>query len=202
MSFIARLAAQAALVGLVALTSACATKDSWMGADKEKTYDTELNAKRLAEGLNNDDYFEIRKDNTIFVIADAAVYKGWLKTGEIPLQVTKFRVGPNGEKGKFSLNKNETKAMETIVGYKGGAQNLYEGNIQGINKGFFGMVQPEDGSYYVFDTWTALQAFRKSGSASGFTTATGPNGAKVIYVGASSEPAELAAKFAGLHDGK
>lgn len=201
MSSIARIAAHAALLGLVALTSACASKDGWMGADREKSYDTELNAKRLAEGLNNDDYFEIRKDNTIFVIADAAVYKGWLKTGEIPLMVTKFRVGPNGEKGKFSLNKNETKAMETIVGYKGGAQNLYEGNIQGISKGFFGMIQPEDGSTYVFDNWAALQGFRKSGTATGFST-TGPNGAKVVYVGASSEPAELAAKFAGLHDGK
>lgn len=201
MSFTVRLAAQAALLGLVALSSGCASKDSWMGADKEKTYDTELNAKRLAEGLNNDDYYEIRKDNTLYVLADAKGYKLFVSIGEIPLMVTKFRVGPNGEKAKYALTKNESKAMETIVGYKGGAQNLYEGNIPGISKGFFGLVQVEDGSYYVFDNWPALQAFRKSGSATGFV-GSAPSGAKVTYVGATSEPSELIAKFAGLHDGK
>lgn len=201
-SFTVRLAARAALLGLVALSSACATKDGWMGADKEKTYDTELNAKRLAEGLNNDDYFEIRKDNTLYVLADAKTYKLWLATGEIPLMVTKFRVGPNGEKAKYALTKNETKAMETIVGYKGGAQNLYEGNIQGISKGFFGLIQVEDGSFYVFDNWAALSGFKKSGTATGVTVNNGPKGAKVTYVGATSEPKELAVKFAALHDGK
>lgn len=201
MPFTARLAAQAALLGLAALSTACATKDGWMGAEKEKAYDADLAAKRLAEGLNNDDYFEIRKDNTIFVFADAKSYKIWLKTDEIPLVVTKFRVGPNGEKGKFALDKNETKAMEKIVGYKGGAQNLYEGNVQGIAKGFFGFVQVEDGTFYVFDNWNNLQSFRKGGSGNGYT-ASGPKGAKVVYVGASSEPKEAAAKFAAMHDGK
>lgn len=200
MSFTARLAAQAALLGLAALTTACASKDSWMGAEKEKSYDAELAAKRLAESLNNDDYFEIRKDNTIFVFADPKSYKVWLKVDEIPLVVTKFRVGPNGEKGKFALTKDETKAMEKIVGYKGGAQNLYEGNVQGIAKGFFGFIQLEDGSTYVFDNWNALVAFRQNGTASGYV-GTGPKG-KVIYVGAASEPTELVARFAALHDGK
>lgn len=201
MPYHARLAAQAALIGFAALSaSACATKDAWMGADKEKAYDSELATKRLAEGLNNEDYYEIRKDNTIFVFADAKSYKIWLKTDEIPLVVTKFRVGPNGEKGKFALDKNETKAMEKIVGYKGAAQKLYEGNLDGLAKGFFGFVQVEDGTTYVFDNWNALRGFKTNGTASGFT-ATGPNG-KLVYVGAASEPKELAAKYAAMHDGK
>ncbi len=197
-------ALKAALLSVVALSAtACASKDSYMGADKEKTYESDLSAKRLAEVLNNDDYFELHKDNTIFVFADAATYKIWLSTNEIPLVVTKFRVGPNGEKAKFSLTKNETKAMEKIVGYKGGAQNLYEGNIQGIAKGFFGFVQSEDGSYYVFNNWDFLKAYKANGgSPAGFVASNGPNGSKVVYVGASSEPAELSAKFAALHDGK
>lgn len=194
--------AQAALLGLIALsTVGCATKGSYRGAEMEKTYDAELNAKRLAETLNNDDYYELIKENRIYVFSDANDYKVWLKTGEMPLGVTKFGFGPNKETVKMSLTKNETKAMEKIVGYKGGSQNLYEGNIVGIAQGFFGMVKTDD-SYYVFDNYTALVAYKKSGAASGYTDGNGPDGTKVIYVGASSEPKELVIRFKGLHDGK
>jgi len=194
----------AALLALATLgTSACATKDTYMGAEKEKSYEAELAVKRLTEVNNNDDYFELRKDNTIFVFTDAKSYKIWLATHEIPLLVTKFRVGPNGEKGKFQLTKNETKAMETTVGYKGASQKMYEGALDGMPKGFFGFVYTEgDNSYTVFDNWTALKAFKTGTPAAGFTAANGPNGAKVVYAGASSEPAALAAQFAKLHDGK
>lgn len=196
-------AAKAALLGLAALTlTACASKDTYMGLDKEKAYDAELNVKRLTEVNNNDDYFELRKDNTIFVFTDAKSYKIWLSTHEIPLLVTKFRVGPNGEKGKFQLTKNETKAMETSVGYKGASQKMYEGALDGMPKGFFGFVYNETGNtYFVFDNWNALKSFKASGTADGFS-GTGLKDSKVVYVGATSEPTELAAKFAKLHDGK
>lgn len=196
--------AKAALVGLVALAaSACANKDSYMGLEKEKAYDAELAVKRLTEVNNNDDYFELLKDNTIYVFTDAKSYKIWLSTDEIPLVVTKFRVGPNGEKAKFQLTKNETKAMETAVGYKGSSQKMYEGALDGMPKGFFGFVYSEaSNTYTVFDNWAALKAFKANGSATGYTADNGPKGAKVVYAGASSEPAELAKKFAALHDGK
>ena len=191
----------AALLGLASLSlSACATQ-GWMGAEKEKTYESELNAKRLAETLNNDDYYELMHEGRVLVFSDAKDYKTWRKTGEMPLVVTKFRAGPNGETVKYSLTKNETKAMEKIVGYKGGSQNLYEGNIPGISKGFFGFVKKDD-SYFVFDNWNALASFKKGGEVSGATASNGPDGSKVTYVGASTVPADLAAKFAALHDGK
>jgi len=198
-------AVKAALLGLAALSAtACATKDSYMGAEKEKAYDAELAVMRLTEVNNNDDYFELRKDNTIFVFTDAKTYKTWLATGEVPLVVTKFRVGPNGEKAKYQLTKNETKAMETSVGYKGSSQKMYEGALDGIAKGFFGFVYNETGNtYFVFDNWTALKSFKTSGGTpAGFAAAGGPGGASVVYVGASGEPAELVKKFAALHDGK
>ncbi len=197
-------AVKAALLGFVALSAtACATKDTYMGAEKEKSYEAELNVKRLTEVNNNDDYFELRRDNTIFVFTDAKSYKTWLSTNEIPLLVTKFRVGPNGEKGKFQLIKNETKAMETSVGYKGASQKMYEGVLEGVAKDFFGFVYLEtSNTYTVFDNWNALKAFKASATAEGFTASNGPMGAKVVYAGASTEPAELAAKFAKLHDGK
>lgn len=196
--------AKAALVGLLALAaSACANKDSYLGLEKEKAYDAELAVKRLTEVNNNDDYYELLKDNTLFVFTDAKSYKIWLATDEIPLVVTKFRVGPNGEKAKFQLTKNETKAMETAVGYKGSSQKMYEGALDGMPKGFFGFVYSEaTNTYTVFDSWTALKAFKANGSVTGYTAENGPKGAKVVYAGATAEPAELAKKFAALHDGK
>ncbi|MES2682408.1 MAG: hypothetical protein V4650_02730 [Pseudomonadota bacterium] len=198
-------AVKAALLGLAALSAtACATKDTYMGLEKEKAYDAELNVKRLTEVNNNDDYFELRKENTVFVFTDSKSYKIWLATNEIPLLVTKFRVGPNGEKAKYQLTKNETKAMETKVGYKGSSQRMYEGELAGVEKNFFGFVYNETGnSYFVFDSWTALKAFKTSGGTpSGYTASSGPNAAKVVYVGASAEPADAAKKFAAMHDGK
>lgn len=197
----ARMAAKAGLLGLAALTlAACATKDGWKGAEAEKAYDAELNSKRLAEGLNNDDYYELMADGRILVFSDAKDFKVWLKTNEIPLAVTKFRAGPNGETVKFALTKNETKAMEKIVGYKGGAQNLYEGNVPGIAKGFFGFVKKAD-TYYVFDNYNVLMTFKKTGEGTG-ATETLATGQSAVYVGAASVPKEGSERFAKLFDGK
>lgn len=196
-------AVKAALLAAAALSAtACATKDTYMGLDKEKAYEAELAVKRLTEVTNNDDYFELRRDNSIFVFTDPKSYKIWLATDEIPLVVTKFRVGPNGEKAKFQLSKNDSAAMGNQAGYKGASQKMYEGALEGMPKGFFGFVYNETGNtYYVFDNWNALKSFKASGSAEGFS-GTGPKDSKVVYVGASSEPAEGAKKFAALHDGK
>ena len=196
-------AVKAALLAAAALSAtACATKDTYMGLEKEKAYDAELNVKRLTEVNNNDDYFELLKDNTIFVFTDAKTYKTWLATGEVALVVTKFRVGPNGEKAKFQLSKNDSAAMGNKAGYKGASQKMYEGDLEGVAKGFFGFVYKESSnSYFVFDSWSALKAFKASGTADGYTAAAA-NGAKVIYVGASSEPAAAAKTFTALHDGK
>jgi hypothetical protein len=196
--------ANAIAPGLAALLlTACASKDGWMGADREKSYDAELTAKRLTEVVNNDDYFELHQDNSIYVFTDAKSYQIWLSTDEIPLLVTKFRVGPKGEKGKFQLVKNETKAMETNVGFKGASQKMYEGQLGGMAKGFFGFVFQEDSNTYtVFDNWNALRGFKSGTPADGYTVANGPKGAKVVYAGAAAAPAELVAKFDKLHAAK
>lgn len=168
-----------------------------MGADAEKAYDKELEVKRLAEIQNNDDYFEIRKDGRIYVLADAKAFQIWRQTGEIPLVVTKIGAGPKGETLKLALTKNDSKAMESKVGYQGAAQKMFEGKLEGLAKGFFGVIQPEDGTYYVFGDWATLKSFRDSGSASGFADKS-PDGAKVVYVNAATRPDELAARFGKL----
>ena len=197
-------AVKAALLSLAALSAtACATKGSYMGLDKEKAYDAELAVTRLTEVVNNDDYFELRQDNSIIVFTDPKSYKIWLATEEIPLVVTKFKVGPNGEKAKFQLSKNDATAMGTTVGFKGASQKMYEGGLDGTAKGFFGFVYNQTGNtYFVFDSWSTLKAFKANGGTPTGFSSSGPKGAAVVYVGASSEPAELAKKFAALHDGK
>ena len=192
---------QAALLGLSAFVclAASAADQGWMGAAAEKAYDKDLDAKRLAEALNNDDYYELMHEGRVMVFSDAKDYKVWLKTGEMPLGVTRFRAGPNGETVKMSLTKTETKAMEKVVGYKGGAQNLYEGNIEGLAKGFFGFLKQGD-TYYVSDSWKALAALKKGGASDGATAQW--DGKSIVYLGAASVPAELAARFAALHDGQ
>lgn len=188
--------------GLLALavlaTSGCATQGSWMGADAEKQYDKELDAKRLAEARNNDDYYEIRKDVRIYALADAKSYEVWVQTGEIPLVVTRIGAGPKGETVKLALTKNEAKAMEGKVGFTGGAQNLFEGKIEGLEKGFFGFVGDEQ-RYVVFDNWKQLDAYRKTGAIPAGATRVangGPAGATVVYATRSDE---LIARFKKLN---
>jgi hypothetical protein len=176
----------AAAIAAVML-SGCATKGVWMGAEAEKAYDKDLDVQRLAAILNNDDYYEIHQDGRIYVISDAKDYKAWLKTGEMPLAVTKFGAGPNGEMVKMSLTKNETKGMEKKAGFRGGAQNLYEGTVDGLNKNFFGFVMNHD-HYYVFNDWKQLSAFRKTGQIGGESTSgTAPDGKPVTYAVKSEE---------------
>jgi hypothetical protein len=151
-----------------------------------------------ADTKNNDDYYEIHKDGRIYVLADADGYKLWLKTGEIPLVVTQIGVGPHGETVKLALTKAEAKAMESKVGYHGGAQNLFENKIDGIEKGFFGFVANDDG-YFVFDNWKQLDAFRKGGSVpAGAQTVSGgaPDGKNVVYAVKSDE---LVTRFKALN---
>lgn len=196
------------LVAVALMASGCATQGSWMGADAEKAYDKELEAKRLAEANNNDDYFEIHKNGRIYVLSDLKDYQTWLKTDEIPLVVTKIGVGPNGETVKMGLIKREAKAMEQIVGYKGGAQRMYEGDITGLEKGFYGEVHKEN-RIWVFENGKDLADFRKSGEVPcGITqVGAGPEGKTVIFgqnckAAAKAKPEAAMEKFKTLYAAK
>lgn len=175
-------------VVMVAL-GGCAVKDGWQGVAAEGQYDKALEARRLAEGLNNDDYWELHREGRIYVLSDLKGYQSFLQTDEIPLVVTLIGAGPAGETVKLGLVKDEAKAMEKKVGYKGGAQRMFEGELKGIEQGFYGEVH-KNGVIHVFADWSELDAFRKTGAASGEDVAgAGPNGETVTFVGKAASEA-------------
>ena len=168
---------------------------TWMGAEAEKAYDKDLDAARLAAIRNSDDYYEYHRENEILVLSDKKDVQVFLNTGEIPLRVTRIGGGPNGERLVFSLMKNEAKAMEKKVGFKGGAEQMYEGTLDGNDKGFYGEVL-NGGRYYVFGSWKDLKAFRQNGTATALSTGTTADGKAVAYT--TSDPDALA-RFNELH---
>lgn len=189
-----KLHASAALAAAV-LLSACGAKGAWMGAAAEKTYDKDLDAARLAAVRNSDDYYEYHVGNEILVLADKKDVQVYLTAGEIPLRVTMVGGGPSGERLVFALMKNEAKAMEKKVGYKGGAQQMYEGSLEGNAKGFYAEVM-KDGRYYVFSSWPDLQSFRKGGNPPATSTGTTADGKPVTF---ATQDAEALARFKELH---
>ncbi|HKY93326.1 MAG TPA: hypothetical protein VJM11_19900 [Nevskiaceae bacterium] len=171
-----------AVLGLA--LSGCATSPAdWQGADAEKTYDKMLEAKRVAELYNNDDYWQVEKEGRIYAFSEQKAYQSWLKTGEIPLLVTKIGGGPNGETLKLQLSKADAKAMESKVGYKGAAQRMFEGDLKGVDVGFYGEIVTET-RMLVFSDWKDLDSYRKTKDAPcGVTNVGGgPEGRTVVFV--------------------
>ena len=180
---------------LAGLLAGCGVKGGWMGAEAEKKYDAELAAQRLASVRNSDDYYEYHVENEIIVLADKKDVQTYLTASEIPLRVTKIGGGPNGERLVFALMKNEAKAMEKKVGYKGGAQQMYEGTLEGNDKGFYAEVM-KGGKYVVFGSWKDLQAYRQSGDATAVSSGTAADGKRVTF---TTDNADVVARFKELH---
>lgn len=188
---------RAGLALSVLLSGGCAT-GSWMGAEAEKAYDKELEIKRLAEVLNNEDYYEFEHEGRIYVLSDAKDFAGFFKTGEVVYSSKKIGAGPGGKTLVYGLIKNETKMLEKDPRAVGAAQKMYEGSLKGLDKNFFGVVVRDDKTY-VFNSWNDLAAFRAGTPASGFTDSAAPGGRPVVYVNASARPDEASARFAKLY---
>lgn len=192
-------AAAALVAGLATVLVGCSASGRWMGAEAEKAYDNELDIRRLAETLNNEDYFEFEKEGRIYVLSDAKDYNTFLKTHEVVLSTKKIGGGPGGKTIVYGLIKNEAKLLEKNPKSQGAAQMMFEGQLKGIEKEFFGLVQ-RDEACYVFSSWKDLEAFKAGRPATGFSE---PGACveqrKVVYVGSAAKPESLAARFAKVH---
>ena len=179
-----------ALVLLASQIAACSTPGGWQGAEAEKAYDKAAaaasqssdKAAAVVAAENNDDYYQVHHAGRIYAFSDFKDYQIWRQTGEVPLVVTHIGAGPNGETVKMQLNKEEAKAMETTVGFKGAAQRMFEGELLGKRDAFYGEIFG-DSRVYVFEDGADLQAFQSAGHvACGITQiGAGPDGKSVVF---------------------
>lgn len=176
----------------VFLLTGCASKDSWKGAEAEKDYDKQLEQIRLTAIINNDDYYEIHRENRIYVLSDAKEYKEFLLSGEIPLRVTEIGAGPNGETVVFAIAKPESKKNNGF-----GSVEMFKGRRTGAAKSFYAEIH-RNNRYLVFGDWASFDAYRKSGQLGEPGSNSGPNGEAVVFTPASEE---LMARFKSLHGG-
>jgi hypothetical protein len=187
-------------LGCLLAVVGCAATGGWQGAEAEKAYDKALEIKRLAAVLNNDDYYEFERDGRIYVLSDAKEYTGYLVTGEIPLSTKKIGGGPGGKTIVYGLVKSEAKLMEKDPKTQGAAQKMFEGNLKGMEKDFFGLVIRGD-TQYVFSSWKDLEAFRSQDAATGFSEASAAGGT-VVYVNSADKPKAVAERYAKLTPAK
>ena len=174
------------------LATGCATSGGgYQGVEAEKTYDKNLEAVRQTAVINNDDYYEIHKDNRIVVIADGGDMKLWLSTGDIPYRLTRIGGGPKGETVVFGIATPENKKKEGF-----GSVEMFDGRRAGAEKNFYAEVL-QDNRWYVFGTWAELDSFRKTGRAEGLASGgTAPTGEPVVV---AQPTGALMERFNSIH---
>ena len=181
-----------ALTALAVLATGCASSTGgYQGAETETTYNKQLDAQRQVAVINNDDYYEIRKDNRIIVLSDAKDMKLWLDTGDIAYRVTRIGGGPKGETLIFGIAGPENKKKDGF-----GSVEMYEGRRVGADKDFYAEVLA-DGKWYVFGTWAELDSFRKTGRAEGLASAGWSALSEPVVVAQPTDP--LTARFRSVH---
>lgn len=179
------------MTALALLATACATAPGgYAGAETEKAYNKALDAQRLVAVINNDDYYEIRKDNRVTVLSDAADMKLYIDTGDIAYRQTRIGGGPHGETVIFGIATPEKNKKDGF-----GSVEMFEGRRVGAEKDFYGEVLA-DGKWHVFGNWSALDAFRKGGPASDLVAAGYAASGEAVL----AQPGDaLIARFRSVH---
>lgn len=184
------------VIGGALLLGACAANGSNSGGYQgaaEDDYEKNLAAERAAIALNNDDLYEIHRDNRIYVITDATDFKNFLSTADVPFRVTRIGGGPAGETVILGIATSESKKTGGF-----GSVEMWDGKREGSSKAFYAEVF-KDNKWYLFGNWAAYNAYHASGSLSGFTSAgAAPDGATIMV---SGDADALTTKFKSLHGG-
>ncbi len=126
-------------------------------------------------------FFQVYKNNRIYVFSDAKTYRQFLSHGEVVYAVTRIGVGPRGETVVMGLSKAEKDALE-----KSKTQPVVEALFDEVQKPsgpFYGELR-KDNRIYVFDDWSEMSKTRKSGEAAYVHTeiGIGPKGETVVFV--------------------
>lgn len=146
---------------------------------------------------NNDDWYLVRTDETLYVFDDATVYRDYLVTGKTTY--TK----DVGEKDKFGQNivlvvraEDQSKDVKKIAGYQFLKQSLPPA------AGFYGEIR-KDGVIYVAQRYGDMVDMNGLGEPIFRHTeiASGPNGERVVYLMQKEEtkPVGLIARFQKIY---
>lgn len=146
---------------------------------------------------NNDDWYLVRTESTLYVFDDAAVYRDYVVTGKTTY--TK----DVGEKDKFGQDivlvvraEDQGKDVKKIAGYQFLKQSLPPA------AGFYGEVRQE-GVIYVAQRYGDMVDMNGLGEPIFRHTeiASGPNGERVVYLMQKEEkkPVSLIARFQKLY---
>lgn len=152
-----------------------------------------------APAYNVNDYYQILRDQRIYVFDDSKTFGEFLSGGETPYRLTRVGAGPQGETLVFGLrNMDKDKKDENIGGVV-----LYDGKAQGAADGFFAVLM-DDKRILVFEDWPGFAAYRASGEAALRYTdiGGGPQGQTVVYVfgkaNKDKKPDDMIARFKAL----
>lgn len=159
-----------------------------------------VQAEDAVPAYNINDYYEVHKDQRIYVFDDAKTYQDFLASGETPYRLTRIGAGPQGETIVFGLRAMDKERKESELG----GVRLYEGKVDGIDTGFYAEVE-KDNRIFVFDDAKNFKAFRSGGETPFRYTeiGSGPHGETLVYVLSKSvadkKPEALIERFKQLH---
>jgi hypothetical protein len=148
---------------------------------------------------NVNDYYQVRREQRIYVFDDASTFKEFLSSGEAPYRLTRIGAGPKGETVVFGLRGMDKDKKDDSVG----GVALYDGKAQGAADSFFAVLM-DDARIHVFEDWAGFAAYRESGEAAFRYTdiGGGPKGQTVVYVfgkaNKDKKPDEMVARFKSL----
>jgi hypothetical protein len=107
-------------------------------------------------------FFQVHKNNRIYVFSDAKTYRQFLSHGEVVYAVTRIGAGPQGETLVMGLSKAEKDKLEKSQ-VRPTVEVLFDGT-QKPEGAFYGEMR-KDNRIYVFDDWSEMSKTRKSGEA-------------------------------------
>ncbi|MGR9100143.1 MAG: hypothetical protein ACU826_06215, partial [Gammaproteobacteria bacterium] len=109
---------------------------------------------------NVNDYYQVHQDDgRIYVFDDFETYQSFSETGETPYRLSRIGAGPGGETVVFGLRPQDKELRSGL-----GGMAIYDGEAQGIERGFYAEVVKE-GRIFVFGDWADLQSFLQVGEA-------------------------------------
>lgn len=156
---------------------ACANQPENAGQTAAKTEPVKEAASQVQASEVVNEFYEVYKDNRLYVFGEYATYKSFMESGEAAYVLTQIGQGPNRATLVFVVNKTQSKNPAEAAFVK-----VYKGQTE-ADKAFYGEVVANN-RFYVFDSYPDMVAFRESGEAAYVVThiGKGPDRKSVVLV--------------------